>query len=196
VKVRSELIIALPTLALGLLLLSGIPSIAVGAGYDRIGPRAFPYAVATGLILLAAVLIVTAVRRPSAQVSLRSDRPGGVRSKPFVIRPPMVHEGSLGFHPAAQSPRGGDPGLRRTLPGRSGRLTAPSLRTPLALLLALLTYLLVLEPFGFVAATALQFWLVTVAFRSTRWWRDGAVALVVSALLFVLFSRGLGISLP
>jgi hypothetical protein len=86
--------------------------------------------------------------------------------------------------------------LRRTLPGRSGRLTAPSLRTPLALLLALLTYLLVLEPFGFVAATALQFWLVTVAFRSTRWWRDGAVALVVSALLFVLFSHGLNISLP
>ena len=48
---------------LGLLLLAGVRGIAPGAGYDRIGPRFFPIVTATGMILLGAVLAISARRR-------------------------------------------------------------------------------------------------------------------------------------
>jgi putative tricarboxylic transport membrane protein len=59
---RSELALATGVAALGAFLLVGIPAIRFGAGYDRIGPRFFPYAVAAGLIFLGAWLAVGALR--------------------------------------------------------------------------------------------------------------------------------------
>jgi len=49
---RVELMLALVVVAAGVSLLVGALSIGAGAGYDRIGPRFFPYVVATGLVLL------------------------------------------------------------------------------------------------------------------------------------------------
>ena len=49
-------------LALGVFLLHGVSSIRTGSGYDHIGPRVFPYAVAIGLLLLAVWIIVGAFR--------------------------------------------------------------------------------------------------------------------------------------
>ena len=40
---------AIAVVALGVYLASGSQKIRIGAGYDRIGPRFFPYLVATGL---------------------------------------------------------------------------------------------------------------------------------------------------
>ena len=48
--------------ALGVFLLLGISDIPLGAGYDRIGPRFFPYAVAAGLILLGGMLGISTFR--------------------------------------------------------------------------------------------------------------------------------------
>lgn len=67
---------------------------------------------------------------------------------------------------------------------------------PTALALALLLYLPLLEYAGFVIATSVQFWLVAFAFRSRHPARDAAVAVLVSVIVQVLFSRGLGVSLP
>ena len=53
---------ALGVVALGVFLLWGSSAISFGAGYDRIGPRFFPYAVAAGLILLGGWLTIAAIR--------------------------------------------------------------------------------------------------------------------------------------
>jgi putative tricarboxylic transport membrane protein len=58
-----DFILAAVVAALGLLLLVGAREIRFGAGYDRIGPRFFPYVVAGGLIALGALLAASALRR-------------------------------------------------------------------------------------------------------------------------------------
>ncbi len=63
---RVEIGVALGALALGLLVLIGSLSIDLGAGYDRIGPRFFPYLVAAGTLLCGALLLKEALRRGKA----------------------------------------------------------------------------------------------------------------------------------
>ena len=60
---RTEASFAACVVVLGLLLLAGARGIAPGAGYDRVGPRFFPIVTATGMILLGAVLGISAWRR-------------------------------------------------------------------------------------------------------------------------------------
>jgi putative tricarboxylic transport membrane protein len=59
---------------LGVLLLAAGQGIAPGAGYDRIGPRFFPIVTATGLILLGAILAISA-RRRSPTATTAADTP-------------------------------------------------------------------------------------------------------------------------
>ncbi len=56
---------ALSALALGLFVLVGSFSIDLGAGYDRIGPRFFPYLVAAGSFFSGALLLKEASRPAS-----------------------------------------------------------------------------------------------------------------------------------
>lgn len=60
---RAELAVALAAIALGAFVFTGASSISLGSGYDRIGPRFFPYAVALGLVLSGALLARGAWRR-------------------------------------------------------------------------------------------------------------------------------------
>jgi putative tricarboxylic transport membrane protein len=53
-----------------------------------------------------------------------------------------------------------------------------------------------LQPAGFVIASALMFILVARAFGSQRLVRDVAIGLVFSLVVFLTFARGLGVSLP
>jgi putative tricarboxylic transport membrane protein len=127
-------------MALGACLALGARGIDGGTGYDRIGPRAFPYAVAAGLIVLGALLAFSPPRAASG---------GRTDWKPI---------GYLG--------------------------------------LAFLLFLLLLERAGYVAAGAIQFWLVCRAFKSARPLRDGAAAVLLAAAIFVALSLGLGLALP
>ncbi len=68
-----DLLIALGVVALGLFLLWGSKDISLGAGYDRVGPRFFPYAVAAGLIGLGGWLTLATIL--------------GTRTKPQVAEP-------------------------------------------------------------------------------------------------------------
>ena len=52
----ADLVLAAVVATLGAVLLAGGGDINLGAGYDRIGPRFFPYAVGAGLVLLGAFL--------------------------------------------------------------------------------------------------------------------------------------------
>jgi putative tricarboxylic transport membrane protein len=63
-KAAADFSLAAAVALLGLLLLHGTKSIDFGAGYDRIGPRFFPYVVAVGLLVLSMLLAVdTIIRR-------------------------------------------------------------------------------------------------------------------------------------
>jgi putative tricarboxylic transport membrane protein len=144
---RTEASFAASVVVLGLLLLAGVPGIAPGAGYDRIGPRFFPVVTATGMILLGAVLAIAARRRR---------RP---------VESPAV-TASLNWIPFGY------------------------------FALAFLLFIALLETAGFAIAAALQFWLVARAFRSRRPARDGLIAVVLALIVYLTFSRGLGLSLP
>ena len=60
--VSADLVLALGVAALGVCLAVGGRGSSLGAGYDRIGPRFFPYLVALGLVLLGSWLAVVAIR--------------------------------------------------------------------------------------------------------------------------------------
>ena len=60
---KLDLCIGLTIIALGGVLALGLQGIEFGAGYDRIGPRFFPYVVAFGLIVLGGWFIAAAFFR-------------------------------------------------------------------------------------------------------------------------------------
>jgi putative tricarboxylic transport membrane protein len=62
--------------------------------------------------------------------------------------------------------------------------------------LAFVLFIALLEPAGFAIAAAVQFWLVARAFRSHRPARDLLIAVMLSLIVYVAFSRGLGLPLP
>ena len=53
-----------------------------------------------------------------------------------------------------------------------------------------------LEAVGFPIAAAVLFFGVAASLGSRRWARDAAVAVVMAALVFLVFARGLGVGLP
>jgi putative tricarboxylic transport membrane protein len=85
--VLAELAMALGVLALGVLLLWGSSAISFGAGYDRIGPRFFPYAVAAGLILLGARLTVAAIycRQAKQEAAAGPEIQSGLNWRPLGL---------------------------------------------------------------------------------------------------------------
>ena len=64
------------------------------------------------------------------------------------------------------------------------------------LALACLLFLGLVGRVGFIVAASLQFWLVARAFRTDRPLRDAIVAATLSLVVYVSFSRGLGLALP
>ena len=64
------------------------------------------------------------------------------------------------------------------------------------LVLALLAYLLLIERAGFIIASATLFVAAAFAMGSRRLARDIAIGIVMATVLYLIFSRGLGLSLP
>jgi putative tricarboxylic transport membrane protein len=69
-------------------------------------------------------------------------------------------------------------------------------RTVGLLALALLVYLVLLEPAGFVIASALLFFGAAYAMGSRHYARDLVVGVLLAAVLYVGFTRGLDLQLP
>ena len=74
---RADLLLGGGAILLGLVLVAGAFGIDTGFGYDRIGPRTAPYAVALGLLLLGSALLAPTLRgrahgEPQPSVPLRS----------------------------------------------------------------------------------------------------------------------------
>ncbi len=72
--VRSEFLLAAGIVLLGVMLLLGVSRIGFGAGYDHIGPRFFPIAVAAGLILLGCWLMLAAMRSAASSSRVAAPR--------------------------------------------------------------------------------------------------------------------------
>ena len=64
------------------------------------------------------------------------------------------------------------------------------------LALALIAYLLLIEPAGFVIASAVLFVGAAYAMGSRRYVRDIALGVLLAVALYLLFDRGLGLDLP
>jgi putative tricarboxylic transport membrane protein len=69
-------------------------------------------------------------------------------------------------------------------------------RTPAIVAAALVGYVLVLEPFGYIVATALFFPVAAWALGSTRHLRDAISGVVFSVLVDLLFTQMLAVPLP
>jgi putative tricarboxylic transport membrane protein len=61
---------------------------------------------------------------------------------------------------------------------------------------ALVLYLLTIERLGFIIASAVMFVIAAAAMGSRQWLRDTAVAALLSAAVYVVFSQGLDVRLP
>jgi putative tricarboxylic transport membrane protein len=64
------------------------------------------------------------------------------------------------------------------------------------LALALLAYLLLIERAGFIIASATLFVTAAFAMGSRRLVRDIAIGVILATVLYLVFTRGLGLSLP
>ncbi len=69
-------------------------------------------------------------------------------------------------------------------------------RTVGLLALALIAYLLLIEPAGFIIASAVLFAWAAIAMGSRRYARDIVIGILLATALYLLFNRGLGLSLP
>lgn len=68
-----DVLVALGILALGGYFLQGAFKVRILSGYDRIGPRFFPYLVAAGLLLCGVLLLVQALRGRAAEPEPEED---------------------------------------------------------------------------------------------------------------------------
>lgn len=88
----------------------------------------------------------------------------------------------------------------RTSTGTAGaepaRVSGPHRRRITLLAVGVALDILLLEPAGFIVASAALFWFTARAFGSQRPIRDAIVAIGLSAASFLVFARGLGLSLP
>jgi putative tricarboxylic transport membrane protein len=69
-QTRIEIGFAAVIIALGLYLLIGSSSINLGFGYDRIGPRFFPYLIAAGLLVTSLIMLVEAWRQRQHSINV------------------------------------------------------------------------------------------------------------------------------
>lgn len=148
-----ETLLALVTIAFGAAIVWQTTQIRLTPAYSKVGPRAIPYIVGAGLILVGIWLVYEAL-------SGRSEVSGASDSEDV------------------------DP----TLP--------TDWRCIGLLALALLAYLVLIEPAGFVIASTVLFAGAAFAMGSRRYARDIVIGAVMAAVLYIGFTRGLDLDLP
>lgn len=141
----------------------------VGFASDPLGPRAFPLLAALLIALGGAFGIASARARPG-QGAGQASTPGSTAAPAPTPEPGPAHTPAL--------PSTASAGLRTT-----------------AAVVSFLLFALLLDPLGFVAATALEFTVLAVLFGGTAV-RGFLAGLVFAVLVFLLFVQGLGLALP
>jgi putative tricarboxylic transport membrane protein len=147
-----ETLLALGAVAFGILIVWQTTQIRLTPAYSKVGPRAIPYIVGAGLVILGVWLAYEALTGRAATGSADSE----------------------------------DVDLSLPTDWRCIGLLA----------LALLAYLFLIEPAGFIIASATLFVTAAFAMGSRRLARDVVIGVLLATVLYIVFDRGLGLSLP
>ena len=151
-------------------------------GYAAVGPRVFPIGIGIALV---AVALSTVLRARGAAGAPTSDA-AKARAVPAAKGAPPAAD--LGPDAAQREAREA-PAVGAAPPAADWRAAAPSV-------LLFLAYIVLLEPLGYLPATAAFIALEARLLGSRRWGRDLLAALVVAFSVYALFSLLLGLRLP
>ena len=144
-------------------------------GYAAVGPRVFPIVIGIALVTVA---LWTAFRTHGG-TGASSSGAANAQAGAARARAPVADEAKAPAPPAPDA----------APPAADWRAAAPSA-------LLFLAYILLLEPLGYLPATAGFIALESRLLGSRRWRRDLLAALVVSVSVYALFSLLLGLRLP
>jgi hypothetical protein len=79
---------------------------------------------------------------------------------------------------------------------RPGEMPMPAVRPLLAIIAGGLSFAWLIEPAGLVPATVALVFIVSLAERELRWQRTAILAVALSIMAVLVFSKGLGIPVP
>ena len=144
-------------------------------GYAAVGPRVFPIGIGIALV---AVALSTAFRAHGAAGAPSS---GGAGAQAVPVR--------------AQAPAP-DETKAQAIPAPDAAPSAADWRAAAPSVLLFLAYIVLLEPLGYLPATAAFITVEARLLGSRRWGRDLLAALVVAFSVYALFSLLLGLRLP
>lgn len=146
------------------------------------------------LLSLATILFGAAIIWQTTQIRLTpAYSKVGPRVIPYIIGAGLI---LVGAWLLVEAFRGQDASLMSTDSEDADPSLPTDWRTVGLLTLILLAYLILLEPAGFVLASALLFVGAAYAMGSRKLVRDSAAGIVMAVILYVGFTRGLDLNLP
>ncbi|ALJ19988.1 tripartite tricarboxylate transporter TctB family protein [Microbacterium sp. No. 7] len=181
---RSELIVVAGVLLLAVGLTIGIVTMRVPEGTAFPGPQFFPIIVAVFLYGVAIALAIEVLVSPK-----RAHAAGETTE----VSTDMLED--LGGLDATSEIRVVAPETAVAAPSDTAQ-SRLDWRTVGITVAALVVFILILEPVGWLVSAALLFWLLTWAFGSRRPLFDIGVAVITSSIIQIAFGAGLGLSLP
>jgi putative tricarboxylic transport membrane protein len=178
---RSELVVSVLVLGLAVFLTVGTVTMDVPEGSGTPGPQFFPTIVAVLLYVLAVLLAVQVIRAPRV---VDGDNTVGLSAD--LLRDIGDIDTTSEIRVVRDSVR---PVTRR-------RIDATDWRTTGFVFGALIGFVLILQPVGWLLSAAALFWAIARALGSRRPVFDIGVALIFSSFIQLAFSAGLGLNLP
>ena len=196
--------VALGVVGLGLFFLVGSLNIRVQPSYATIGPRFFPTTVGLGLIACGLWNLATCVLGGGRTVGHRAETRAPAISEEVEATWLAPSEGaaSVGRGLGSERPSGEVPPQPVTRGEAADVGLPPNESTALQwvpfLMVAgaLVAYVVLLPRAGFVLASALLFAVTAYALGSRRVVRNAVVGLAFAAVVYLAFTRGLGLYLP
>ncbi|RBO94015.1 tripartite tricarboxylate transporter TctB family protein [Nocardia puris] len=179
---HSELIVVAGVLALAVFLTVETIRMEVPDGAGTPGPRFFPILVAGFLYVLAVLLTVQVLRHPE-----HADREHGSAEVSTLMLEDMGHLDDTG---EMRVVRAEEPAPQPAADAE------PDLRTVGLTLGALVVFVLILVPAGWLISATFLFWAICYVFGSRRPVFDLAVAALVASVIQLAFSAALGLTLP
>jgi putative tricarboxylic transport membrane protein len=178
---RSELIVSVLVLGLAVFLTVGTVTMAVPEGSGTPGPQFFPTIVAGMLYLLAILLAIQVIRAPrtvdgDSNVGLTTDL--------------LTDIGDIDTTSELRVVRSS------TRPTTRRRISATDWRTTGYVFGALVGFVLILQPVGWLLSASALFWAIARALGSRRPVFDVGVSVIFSSFIQLAFSAGLGLNLP
>lgn len=194
--------VALGVVGLGLFFLVGSLNIRVQPSYATIGPRFFPTTVGLGLIACGLWNLAARVRGAGCNVEHRADTQAQAISESEVEATSSEGATSVGRTIGSERSSGAvhpQPVTRGAAADFGLPPNEPTALQWVPFLMvagALVAYVVLLPRAGFILASALLFAVTAYALGSRRVVRNAVVGLAFAAVVYLAFTRGLGLYLP